>query len=115
MYAGPQYGSWGSVPYVVLTLTQPPHVQELKSPSNNSQLVGGCYLCQLHYVFCRGAFSIVKRCVQKESGKQFAAKIINKKRLTARGELALTVCVCIARHVESDAILINVHFENTLK
>lgn len=32
----------------------------------------------------KGAFSIVKRCIQKETGKQFAAKIINKRRLTAR-------------------------------
>lgn len=65
--------------------------------------------------FHRGAFSIVKRCIQIETGKQFAAKIINKKRLTARGELALTVCVCIARHVESDAVMINLHLENTLE
>lgn len=32
----------------------------------------------------KGAFSIVKRCVHRESGQQYAAKIINKKRLTAR-------------------------------
>lgn len=36
--------------------------------------------------YIRGAFSIVKKCVHKESGKQFAAKIINKRRLTARGK-----------------------------
>lgn len=34
---------------------------------------------------CRGAFSIVKRCVQKQTGMAFAAKIINKKRLSQRG------------------------------
>lgn len=39
--------------------------------------------------YCRGAFSIVKRCVQKSSGLEFAAKIINTKKLTARGEFAL--------------------------
>lgn len=34
--------------------------------------------------FHRGAFSIVKRCVQKSTGLEFAAKIINTKKLTAR-------------------------------
>lgn len=32
----------------------------------------------------KGAFSIVKRCVQKQTGMAFAAKIINKKRLSQR-------------------------------
>ena len=32
----------------------------------------------------KGAFSIVKRCVHRETGAQYAAKIINKKRLTVR-------------------------------
>uniref|UniRef100_A0A0B7B7T1 calcium/calmodulin-dependent protein kinase n=2 Tax=Arion vulgaris TaxID=1028688 RepID=A0A0B7B7T1_9EUPU len=32
----------------------------------------------------KGAFSIVKRCVQKASGLEFAAKIINTKKLSAR-------------------------------
>jgi calcium/calmodulin-dependent protein kinase (CaM kinase) II len=32
----------------------------------------------------RGAFSIVKRCVQKSTGLEFAAKIINTKKLTSR-------------------------------
>lgn len=34
--------------------------------------------------FNRGAFSIVKRCVQKSSSLEFAAKIINTKKLTTR-------------------------------
>ena len=34
----------------------------------------------------RGAFSIVRRCVQKSTGLEFAAKIINTKKLSARGE-----------------------------
>ena len=33
----------------------------------------------------RGAFSIVRRCVQKSTGLEFAAKIINTKKLSARG------------------------------
>lgn len=37
------------------------------------------------WLIFRGAFSIVKRCVQKSTGFEFAAKIINTKKLTARG------------------------------
>ena len=33
----------------------------------------------------RGAFSVVRRCVQKNTGLEFAAKIINTKKLSARG------------------------------
>ncbi|CAG14818.1 unnamed protein product, partial [Tetraodon nigroviridis] len=33
----------------------------------------------------RGAFSVVRRCVKKSSGQEFAAKIINTKKLSARG------------------------------
>uniref|UniRef100_A0A4W5P1I8 Protein kinase domain-containing protein n=1 Tax=Hucho hucho TaxID=62062 RepID=A0A4W5P1I8_9TELE len=32
----------------------------------------------------RGAFSVVRRCVKKSSGQEFAAKIINTKKLSAR-------------------------------
>lgn len=42
-------------------------------------------LC-LSLLFSRGAFSIVKRCVQKTSGLEFAAKIINTRKLSARGK-----------------------------
>ena len=34
----------------------------------------------------RGAFSVVRRCVQKSTGLEFAAKIINTKKLSARGK-----------------------------
>ena len=34
----------------------------------------------------RGAFSVVRRCVQKATGLEFASKIINTKKLSARGE-----------------------------
>ena len=33
----------------------------------------------------KGAFSVVKRCVQRHTGLEFAAKIINTKKLSARG------------------------------
>jgi hypothetical protein len=37
------------------------------------------------FLFCRGAFSIVRRCIQKSSAQEFAAKIINTKKLSTRG------------------------------
>lgn len=37
----------------------------------------------------RGAFSVVRRCVKKTSTQEYAAKIINTKKLSARGEWAL--------------------------
>ena len=42
-------------------------------------------LSHAHLFPSRGAFSVVKRCVSVTSGQQYAVKIINKKRLTARG------------------------------
>lgn len=38
----------------------------------------------------RGAFSVVRRCVQKSTGLEFAAKIINTKKLSARGKFTYT-------------------------
>jgi hypothetical protein len=40
----------------------------------------------LLFLFFRGAFSVVRRCVQKATGLEFASKIINTKKLSARGE-----------------------------
>ncbi|CDW55756.1 calcium:calmodulin dependent protein kinase type [Trichuris trichiura] len=40
-----------------------------------------CYLC---FYFYRGAFSVVRRCVQTSTGLEFAAKIINTKKLSSR-------------------------------
>ena len=34
----------------------------------------------------KGAFSVVRRCVQKATGLEFASKIINTKKLSARGK-----------------------------
>ena len=39
----------------------------------------------------RGAFSVVRRCIQKNSQLEFAAKIINTKKLSARGMLKLSI------------------------
>ncbi|XP_043481239.1 calcium/calmodulin-dependent protein kinase type II alpha chain-like [Leptopilina heterotoma] len=41
----------------------------------------------------KGAFSVVRRCVQKSSGLEFAAKIINTKKLSARGKSLLFFCL----------------------
>lgn len=38
-------------------------------------------------LFFRGAFSVVRKCIQKHTGLEFAAKIINTKKLSARGKL----------------------------
>jgi hypothetical protein len=38
------------------------------------------------FFLSRGAFSVVRRCVQKSTGLEFAAKIINTKKLSARGK-----------------------------
>ena len=51
----------------------------------------------VYFSFTRGAFSVVRRCVQKNTGLEFAAKIINTKKLSARGENP-----CAGRHKMSD-------------
>ncbi|XP_023227967.1 uncharacterized protein LOC111628424 [Centruroides sculpturatus] len=56
-------------------------------------MFGSIYVCEQAFslmnlnkykTWNRGAFSIVRRCVQKNSGLEFAAKIINTKKLSAR-------------------------------
>lgn len=43
-------------------------------------------------VFSRGAFSVVRRCVKLCTGQEYAAKIINTKKLSARGKHNLFQC-----------------------
>jgi hypothetical protein len=49
------------------------------------------YNYAVEYVFLspalpRGAFSVVRRCLKVLSGQEYAAKIINTKKLSARGK-----------------------------
>uniref|UniRef100_A0A803YAG4 Protein kinase domain-containing protein n=1 Tax=Meleagris gallopavo TaxID=9103 RepID=A0A803YAG4_MELGA len=45
---------------------------------------------QLFEELGKGAFSIVRRCVKVLAGQEYAAKIINTKKLSARGSCCLT-------------------------
>lgn len=44
------------------------------------------FSCFFWLFFCRGAFSVVRRCMKISTGQEYAAKIINTKKLSARGE-----------------------------
>uniref|UniRef100_A0A8C2Z078 calcium/calmodulin-dependent protein kinase n=1 Tax=Cyclopterus lumpus TaxID=8103 RepID=A0A8C2Z078_CYCLU len=48
---------------------------------------------QLYEELGKGAFSVVRRCMKISTGQEYAAKIINTKKLSARGEYS--VCVCL--------------------
>ncbi|KAF7647228.1 hypothetical protein LDENG_00175550 [Lucifuga dentata] len=44
---------------------------------------------QLYEELGKGAFSVVRRCMKISTGQEYAAKIINTKKLSARGEYLL--------------------------
>ncbi|XP_039897089.1 calcium/calmodulin-dependent protein kinase type II delta 1 chain-like [Simochromis diagramma] len=44
---------------------------------------------QLYEELGKGAFSVVRRCMKISTGQEYAAKIINTKKLSARGEYML--------------------------
>uniref|UniRef100_A0A8C2NU87 Protein kinase domain-containing protein n=1 Tax=Capra hircus TaxID=9925 RepID=A0A8C2NU87_CAPHI len=46
----------------------------------------------------QGAFSVVRRCMKIPTGQEYAAKIINTKKLSARGgklNLSVLICMCL--------------------
>ncbi|KAI7796511.1 putative calcium/calmodulin-dependent protein kinase type II subunit gamma-like [Triplophysa rosa] len=45
---------------------------------------------QLYEELGKGAFSVVRRCVKKSTGQEYAAKIINTKKLSARADFSLS-------------------------
>uniref|UniRef100_A0A3P8RT66 Protein kinase domain-containing protein n=1 Tax=Amphiprion percula TaxID=161767 RepID=A0A3P8RT66_AMPPE len=47
---------------------------------------------QLYEELGKGAFSVVRRCVKKSTGQEYAAKIINTKKLSARGGCTSLTC-----------------------
>lgn len=71
----------------------------------------------------RGAFSVVRRCVKVLSGQEYAAKIINTKKLSARGETLqedLHTCVTCSHAVLKDPLelqvfTVNIHYKKKHK
>ncbi|PRD35700.1 UNVERIFIED_CONTAM: CaMKII [Trichonephila clavipes] len=59
----------------------------------------------------KGAFSIVRRCVQKQSGLEFAAKIINTKKLSARVLFIFVFCECEKRVFIVPYFPLQVHYQ----
>uniref|UniRef100_A0A3B5BGD5 Protein kinase domain-containing protein n=1 Tax=Stegastes partitus TaxID=144197 RepID=A0A3B5BGD5_9TELE len=55
---------------------------------------------QLYEELGKGAFSVVRRCVKKSTGQEYAAKIINTKKLSARGERSeRSANLCVFQHM----------------
>ncbi|KAF4530962.1 hypothetical protein B566_EDAN011343 [Ephemera danica] len=82
-----------STPYAPLPLLATPKLRSStpSSPCNPLCLLAAAATClaRVMQVFdLLGAFSVVRRCVQKSTGLEFAAKIINTKKLSARGKHA---------------------------
>lgn len=62
----------------------------------------GCAAADPSFVVsCRGAFSVVRRCMKISTGQEYAAKIINTKKLSARGEYMLASHCCV-KHAAVD-------------
>lgn len=59
---------------------------------------------------CRGAFSIVRRCVKVLSGQEYAAKIINTKKLSARGKCCLPLILLSLFHFQATSVFNGIFF-----
>lgn len=55
------------------------------------------------FVCFRGAFSVVRRCVKVLSGQEYAAKIINTKKLSARGKNLHMIGLCRVENISAGA------------
>ena len=58
-------------------------------------LRGRYYELISYLTLCRGAFSVVRRCVHKESKVEYAAKIINTRKLSSRGTFGKRNHLCM--------------------
>lgn len=67
------------------------------------------------FFFFRGAFSVVRKCIQKHTGLEFAAKIINTKKLSARGKLFIFFIFLMTNKTPIKTIVYQVWFKNDFK
>ena len=52
-------------------------------------------LCMFHVCLCRGPFSVVRRCIHRESGQQFAVKIVDVAKFTSSPGLSTDGKQCL--------------------
>uniref|UniRef100_A0A8B9KFT7 calcium/calmodulin-dependent protein kinase n=1 Tax=Astyanax mexicanus TaxID=7994 RepID=A0A8B9KFT7_ASTMX len=68
---------------------------------------------QLYEELGKGAFSVVRRCVKKSTGQEYAAKIINTKKLSARDHQKLEREARICRLLKHPNIVFTRHCKDT--
>ncbi|KAG8004646.1 Peripheral plasma membrane protein CASK [Nibea albiflora] len=58
----------------------------------NSSFISVC-VCVCVCVRCRGPFSVVRRCINRDTGQQFAVKIVDVASFTSSPGLSTEVCL----------------------